>query len=110
VSSASWGIGHGIIHLRTAQQPEGPWTPDVRVFKDDAIDGGFVYAGVAHPYLDESGATLTVSWTNNNRIRVARIDFTGGENVTVSHNNEQKPVSSGPHHGKSDSKDQCVVS
>lgn len=57
---ASWGIGHGIIHLRTAKQPEGPWTSDVRVFKDDAIDGGFVYAGVAHPYLDESGRTLTV--------------------------------------------------
>ncbi|KAH8901808.1 hypothetical protein BR93DRAFT_973218 [Coniochaeta sp. PMI_546] len=76
-----WGIGHGIVHLRTAQQPEGPWTPDVRVFRDDSIDGGFVYAGVAHPYLDPSGKTLTVSWTNNNHIRVAKIDFTQGDDV-----------------------------
>lgn len=90
---ANWGVGHGIVHLRTAEQPEGPWTPDVRVFKDEAIDGGFVYAGVAHPYLDPSGKTLTVSWTNNNHIRVARIDFTEGDDVKTNGLNDGCVVS-----------------
>ncbi|KAB5566066.1 hypothetical protein GE09DRAFT_1055686 [Coniochaeta sp. 2T2.1] len=81
VHLTNWGVGHGTVHLRTADRPEGPWTPDVRVFRDESIDGGFVYAGVAHPYLDPSGRTLTVSWTNNNIIRVARVDFTRGDDV-----------------------------
>ena len=80
-----------MIHLRTATQPEGPWTPDVLVFRDNAIDNGFVYAGVAHPYLDSTGKTLTVSWTNNNHIRVAKIDFTRGPFATVSDGEVSKP-------------------
>ncbi|KAI1630760.1 hypothetical protein F4809DRAFT_647078 [Biscogniauxia mediterranea] len=37
--------------------------------------GGFVYAGVAHPYLDGSGKTLTISFTNDNHIQVIKVTF-----------------------------------
>ncbi|KAI0022934.1 hypothetical protein F4780DRAFT_150359 [Xylariomycetidae sp. FL0641] len=64
------------VLLRTADSPEGPWTPDVTVFTATAIDGGFTYAGVAHPYLDLTGQTLTVSYSNNaDVIEVVRISF-----------------------------------
>lgn len=63
------------MFLRTATSLEGPWTPDVKIFQAEPIDGGLVYAGVAHPYLDESGKTLTISFTNNNRIQVIKATF-----------------------------------
>lgn len=61
--------------LRTAPQPEGPWTADKEIYKATPIDGGYVYAGVAYPHLDESGETLTVAYTNNNHIQVIKISF-----------------------------------
>ncbi|GKT52338.1 uncharacterized protein ColSpa_12519 [Colletotrichum spaethianum] len=70
------GIGGGSVFLRTAPSPEGPWTPDVKIFDAKPINGGLVYAGVAHPYLDESGKTLVISFTNNNRIQVIKATFT----------------------------------
>ncbi|KAF4809794.1 hypothetical protein CGCTS75_v014710 [Colletotrichum tropicale] len=69
------GIGGGAVFLRTAPSPEGPWTPDVQIFQAQPIDNGLVYAGVAHPYLDDSGKTLTMSFTNNNRIQVIKATF-----------------------------------
>ncbi|KAF6815743.1 conserved secreted protein [Colletotrichum plurivorum] len=69
------GIGGGSVFLRTATSLEGPWTPDVKIFQAEPIDGGLVYAGVAHPYLDESGKTLAISFTNNNRIQVIKATF-----------------------------------
>ncbi|GJC79915.1 hypothetical protein ColLi_02753 [Colletotrichum liriopes] len=69
------GIGGGSVFLRTAPSPEGPWTPDIKIFEATPIDGGLVYAGVAHPYLDESGKTLVMSFTNNNRIQVIKATF-----------------------------------
>lgn len=37
---------------------------------------GQVYAGVAHPYLDDSGKTLTVTYTNHpNTIEAIKISF-----------------------------------
>ncbi|KAK4168204.1 hypothetical protein QBC43DRAFT_341499 [Cladorrhinum sp. PSN259] len=97
-TAALWGTGQGqitwnayykcyiMVHtstfgstimLRTALSPEGPWTPDIEVFTAAPIvDGGLdVYAGVAHPYLDESGKTLVVSYTNNNYIEVLKVEF-----------------------------------
>ncbi|KAI0376443.1 hypothetical protein F5Y04DRAFT_210211 [Hypomontagnella monticulosa] len=67
--------GTGDVVLRTATALEGPWTPDVKVYTATPIDGGLTYAGVAHPYLDSSGRTLTISYTNNNRIEVIRVTF-----------------------------------
>ncbi|TQN69149.1 hypothetical protein CSHISOI_06348 [Colletotrichum shisoi] len=69
------GIGGGTVFLRTAPAPEGPWTPDVKIFEAAPVDGGLVYAGVAHPYLDETGRTLVISFTNNNRIQVIKTTF-----------------------------------
>lgn len=63
------------LYLRTAQSLEGPWTPDIEVYTATPIDGGLVYAGVAHPYLDPSGKTLVMSFTNNNRIEVVKAWF-----------------------------------
>ncbi|KAI0846353.1 hypothetical protein F5Y00DRAFT_272011 [Daldinia vernicosa] len=67
--------GGSDVLLRTATLLEGPWTPDVKVFTATPIDGGLTYAGVAHPYLDPSGQTLTISYTNNNHIEVLKVTF-----------------------------------
>ncbi|KAK0628785.1 hypothetical protein B0T17DRAFT_505415 [Bombardia bombarda] len=69
------GIGGGTVYLRTAHALEGPWTPDVQVYTATPIDGGLVYAGVAHPYLDTTGRTLVISYTNNNHIEVIKVVF-----------------------------------
>ena len=63
------------MSLRTAPAPEGPWTADKEIYTDPPIDGGLVYAGVAYPYLDDSGKTLTIGFTNNNHIHVIRVNF-----------------------------------
>ncbi|OTB01875.1 hypothetical protein M426DRAFT_323106 [Hypoxylon sp. CI-4A] len=67
--------GSGDVMLRTATSLEGPWTPDITVYTATPIDGGLTYAGVAHPYLDTSSQTLTISYTNNNHIEVIRVAF-----------------------------------
>lgn len=63
------------VALRTAAKLEGPWSEDREVFEAEPIDGGFVYAGVAYPFLDETGKTLTIAYTNNNHIQVIRVTF-----------------------------------
>ncbi|KAI1284025.1 hypothetical protein F5Y07DRAFT_407527 [Xylaria sp. FL0933] len=63
------------VLLRTATSPEGPWTPDVKVFTADPMPGGLTYAGVAHPYLDPTGQTLTISFTNLNHQQVIKVTF-----------------------------------
>ncbi|ORY61664.1 uncharacterized protein BCR38DRAFT_396713 [Pseudomassariella vexata] len=69
------GPGSSDVFLRTATKLEGPWTPDVKVFHATPNNGGLVYAGVAHPYLDTSGQTLVISYTNNNKIEVIKVKF-----------------------------------
>jgi hypothetical protein len=66
----------GTVFLKTAPSPEGPWTEGKEIYKDEPIDGGLVYAGIAYPHLDESGETLTIGFTNNNWIRVIKVTFT----------------------------------
>lgn len=68
-------FGDGKAYLRTAQSLEGPWTPDVQIYHSEPIKGGLVYAGVQHPYLDPTGQTLVVSFTNNNHIEVIKVEF-----------------------------------
>lgn len=65
----------GTVYLKTAPSPEGPWTEGKEIYKDEPIDGGLVYAGIAYPHLDESGETLTIGFTNNNWIRVIKVTF-----------------------------------
>ncbi|KAI1403956.1 hypothetical protein F4819DRAFT_186187 [Hypoxylon fuscum] len=67
--------GGSDVLLRTATALEGPWTPDVKVYTATPIDGGLTYAGVAYPYLDTTGQTLTIAYTNNNHIEVIRVAF-----------------------------------
>jgi hypothetical protein len=67
--------GGSTLNLRSAPAPQGPWTDDVKIYTTTPIDKGSVYAGVAYPSLDTSGQTLTVAWTNNNHIEVAKISF-----------------------------------
>ncbi|KOS22104.1 hypothetical protein ESCO_001905 [Escovopsis weberi] len=93
-TAVMWGVGQGqvvysnyfgcylYVHLngpsvalRTAPTPGGPWSADREIFTATSIDGGFVYAGVAYPYLDESGRTLTIGYTNNNHIQVIKVTF-----------------------------------
>ena len=71
------------VYLRTATALQGPWTPDVKVYSTKPIDGGLVYAGVAHSYLDTTGRTLVVSFTNNNHVEVIEVTFVNA-NATAS--------------------------
>ncbi|KAK8878712.1 hypothetical protein PGQ11_000006 [Apiospora arundinis] len=64
------------VFLRTAPLPEGPWSDDVKVFTATPIGhNGMTYAGVAHPYLDPSGRSMVLSYTNNNNIEVIKVTF-----------------------------------
>jgi hypothetical protein len=46
------------------------------VYSATISSGGMIYAGVAHPYLDTSGKTLTISYTNYpNAIEVIKVTF-----------------------------------
>lgn len=63
------------VLLRSAPSPEGPWSAAKEIYTATPIDEGLVYAGVAYPYLDESGKTLTMAFTNNNHIQVIRVTF-----------------------------------
>ena len=63
------------VALRTANSPEGPWSADVIVYEPKLL-GSYAYAGVAHPYLDSTGQTLTISYTNApNVIEVIKVSF-----------------------------------
>jgi hypothetical protein len=62
--------------MRTAPKPEGPWSGDVVVWNATFRSAGFIYAGVAHPYFDTTGKTLTVSYTNSPNVNeVVKITF-----------------------------------
>ncbi|KAF2666812.1 hypothetical protein BT63DRAFT_404016 [Microthyrium microscopicum] len=65
------------VLIRTAPKPEGPWSADVIAWTPTKFySAGYIYAGVAHPYLDTSGKTLTVSYTNNPNVNdVVKITF-----------------------------------
>lgn len=64
-----------LVAVRTAPKPEGPWSDAVGFYTPTAYEGGMVYAGLAYPYLDESGKTLTVGWTNSNHIQILKVTF-----------------------------------
>ena len=67
-------LGYSQVLLRTADKPEGPWSADVVAW---TVPKGLIYAGVAHPYVDASGKTLTVSYTKEPNINeVVKLVFT----------------------------------
>ncbi|KAJ4522895.1 hypothetical protein HRR83_001398 [Exophiala dermatitidis] len=69
------------VHLKTSQTPEGPWSdPPVMLYQATPIlpkeKMGCIYAAVPHPYFDESGKTLVVTFTNHpNTIQAVRVVF-----------------------------------
>jgi hypothetical protein len=64
------------ILIRTAPNPEGPWTNDVQVWTAKSVGAGYTYAGVAHPYFDTTGKTLIVSYTNSPNVNeVVKVNF-----------------------------------
>ncbi|KAL3483413.1 hypothetical protein BJX62DRAFT_244908 [Aspergillus germanicus] len=65
----------GDVAIRTAPSPEGPWSNDVSLFTPQPYPNGMVYAACTHPYLDESGKSLTISYTNLNHIQVIQTTF-----------------------------------
>jgi len=59
------GFGATTIGVRTAEEPEGPWSSPVEVFRPPESDreDAFVYAGKGHPEL--AGADLVVTYAAN---------------------------------------------
>ncbi|KAH8705829.1 hypothetical protein BGW36DRAFT_422367 [Talaromyces proteolyticus] len=93
-TAVMWGVGQGStyyspyykcyfyvhfnnadISIRTAPTPEGPWAADVKVYTPTPIQGGFTYSPGIHPYLDPTGRSLTINYTNNNHIQVIKATF-----------------------------------
>ena len=73
--NANFEVDWNKVALRTAASPEGPWSADVIVYEPKLL-GPHAYAGVAHPYLDSTGQTLTISYTNApNVIEVIKVTF-----------------------------------
>lgn len=64
-----------LVAIRTAPQPEGPWSDDVGFYTPEPYPDGLVYAPMAYPYLDESGETLTIGFTNFNHIPIITATF-----------------------------------
>ncbi|ETI21056.1 hypothetical protein G647_07399 [Cladophialophora carrionii CBS 160.54] len=65
------------VLLKSAQRPEGPWSDPITLYQARPLtDGSSIYAAVPHPYFDESGKTLVVTFTNHpNTIQAVRIVF-----------------------------------
>lgn len=61
----SEGFGASTVVARTADRPEGPWSPPVELFRPEESDrpGVLVYAAKAHPELE--GAPLVVTYATN---------------------------------------------
>ena len=65
------------ILLKTAQRPEGPWSDAFTMYEaTPLVNGSAIYAAVPHPYYDQDGDTLVVTFTNHpNTIQAIRIVF-----------------------------------
>ncbi|OAL40337.1 hypothetical protein AYO20_00073 [Fonsecaea nubica] len=65
------------VLLKTAQQPEGPWSDPITLYQATPIQpGSSIYAAVPHPYFDETGKTLVVTFTNHpNTVQAVRVVF-----------------------------------
>jgi hypothetical protein len=50
----------------TADKPEGPWSNPMTLYHATPLTAGSsIYAAVPHPYFDQSGETLVVTFTNH---------------------------------------------
>jgi hypothetical protein len=63
------------VLAQVAYAPTGPWSDPVTLYQATPItNGSSIYAAVPHPYHDETGKTLVVTFTNHpNLIQAAKI-------------------------------------
>lgn len=54
------------VLAKVAYTPTGPWSDPVTLYQATPItNGSSIYAAVPHPYYDESGKNLVVTFTNH---------------------------------------------
>lgn len=54
------------VLAKVAYKPEGPWSDPVTIYQATPItNDSSIYAAVPHPYYDESGKSLVVTFTNH---------------------------------------------
>ncbi|KIX00067.1 uncharacterized protein Z518_10994 [Rhinocladiella mackenziei CBS 650.93] len=65
------------VLLKTSPKPEGPWSDPITLYQATPIrQDSSIYAAVPHPYFDNSGKTLVVTFTNHpNTIQAVRVVF-----------------------------------
>lgn len=76
VHGTSWAGSH--VMVQTADALEGPWTEHGQVASTDPRDGGkdgFRYCATGHPEFDPSGKTVLATWTRNNEVYGATIEW-----------------------------------
>lgn len=63
------------VLAKVAYTPTGPWSDAITLYQATPItNDSSIYAAVPHPYYDESGRTLVVTFTNHpNTIQAAKI-------------------------------------
>jgi len=63
--------------MKTSQKPEGPWSEPITLYQATPLqEGSSIYAAVPHPYFDESGKTLVVTFTSHpNTVQAIRVTF-----------------------------------
>lgn len=65
------------VLVQTAQRPQGPWSDTITLYQATPITAGSaIYAAVPHPYFDDGGKTLVVTFTNHpNTVQAVKITF-----------------------------------
>lgn len=54
------------VLIKTAIAPEGPWSESITAYQATPImKGSSIYAAIPHPYYDESGKTMIITFTNH---------------------------------------------
>ena len=54
------------VLAKVAYKPEGPWSDPVTIYQATPITkDSSIYVAVPHPYYDESGKSLVVTFTNH---------------------------------------------
>jgi beta-xylosidase len=54
------------VLAKVAYRPTGPWSDPITLYQATPVtNGSSIYAAVPHPYYDESGKNLVVTFTNH---------------------------------------------
>lgn len=53
------------VQAKVSYSPQGPWSDPVELYQATPITkGGAIYAAIPHPYYDDTGKTLVITFTN----------------------------------------------